>query len=176
VLGSPVPQPGLVPVRSVGDAMAGDGIQQLPVEALRKGRELFAPQGNDRLERLQRLERRLEADRPRVDAVSAGRLGDDRADQIVGQDVRPHLLAHQFRHLAPQHVHLHRAGWRRAAEPRLGNDAKATSPLRRRAGQLSPARSGGGSSGVMVSTATTARHPGLPSRPRRPPAAPQAEG
>ena len=35
-------------------------------------------------------------------------LGHHGADQVVGQDVRPHLLAHQLRRLAPQLAHLHR--------------------------------------------------------------------
>ena len=35
-------------------------------------------------------------------------LGHDRADEIVGQDMRPDLLSHQLRCLAAQDIHLHR--------------------------------------------------------------------
>ena len=66
------------------------------IEASAVRRVMFALNRHQRLERFQCLDRSLEADRSRFDIVFAGRLGDDRADEIVGQDVRPDFLPHQF--------------------------------------------------------------------------------
>ena len=84
---------------------------------------MFALDGDHRLEGFQRLDRSLEADRSRFDAVFAGGLGDDRADEIVGQDVRPDFLPDQFRCLAAQDVHLQRLFQRPQIE--LGVPARA---------------------------------------------------
>ncbi len=63
---------------------------------------------NQRLKRFQGLEGSFEADRPRLDVVLACGLRHDRADEIVGQDVRPDFFVNQFRRFASQDVHLHR--------------------------------------------------------------------
>jgi hypothetical protein len=62
--------------------------------------------GNHRLKSLQRLDRALETDRPRFETMLARGLSDNRANEVVGQDVGPDLLAHQFRRSAAQDVHL----------------------------------------------------------------------
>lgn len=63
---------------------------------------------NQRVEGFQRLDRPLETDRSRFDAVFGGGLSHDRTDQIVGQNVRPEFLPDKFRCLASQDIHLHR--------------------------------------------------------------------
>ncbi len=55
----------------------------------------------------QRLDRSLETDRSGVETVFGCGLGDHRANEIVGQDVRPDFLAHQLRCFAPQNFHVH---------------------------------------------------------------------
>ena len=67
---------------------------------------MLALDGNHRPEGFQRLDRSLEADRSRFDAVFACGLSHDRPDEIVGQEMRPDLLAYKFRRLAAQDVHL----------------------------------------------------------------------
>src|SRR5256885_1280897 len=57
VLGSTLPQPRFIPVGSIGDSMAGDGIQYLLVEVPAEGGVPFAPESDHRLEGLQRLDR-----------------------------------------------------------------------------------------------------------------------
>jgi hypothetical protein len=52
-----------------------DGIQQLLVKAIAECRVILALDGNLRLEGFQRLDRTLETDRPRVDAVFRRGLG-----------------------------------------------------------------------------------------------------
>lgn len=69
---------------------------------------MLALNRNQRLKCLQRLDRSFEADRSRVDVVFAGGLGDDGADEVVSQNVRPDLLPNQLRCLAAQDIHLHR--------------------------------------------------------------------
>ena len=88
--------------------MAGDGIEPVVAQAqavcgLPRGSEL-----QQRLENFQGLQRTREADRPRRYGVSRRGLGHHRADEVTGQEVRPHLLAHQLRRLATQLAHLHR--------------------------------------------------------------------
>lgn len=61
---------------------------------------------DQRLKRFQDLERCLETDGSRCNAISAGRLSHDRVDQVVRQDVGPDLLADKLRRLATQDVHL----------------------------------------------------------------------
>ena len=74
-----------------------DGIQQLLVKAIAKCRVMLALDGNHRLEGFQRLDRTLEADRTRVDAMFRRGLGHDRTDEVVGQDMCPYFLPNQFR-------------------------------------------------------------------------------
>ena len=117
------------------------------------------PSVEQRLERLQRLQRPLEADRPRRDVVPRRGLGHHRADQVVRQDVRPHLLADQLRRLAPQLAHLHRRLERPQVE--LGVPPR---PVQRRPGPpWSPAR---GSSRVVTTTTDRVRNPGCSTRTR----------
>ncbi len=63
---------------------------------------------NQRLKRFQGLEGPFEADRSRLDIVLACGLRHDRADEIVGQDVRPDFFVNQLWRFAAQDVHLHR--------------------------------------------------------------------
>ncbi len=60
-----------------------------------------------RLKRFQGLDGALEADRTWFEMVFVRCLSDDRANQVIGQDMCPQFLANQFGSLAPQHVHLH---------------------------------------------------------------------
>ena len=108
VLGSAFGHARLEAVGPIGDAVRGDGSEHLLIERLSVLDPTVCLLGDHRLKGLQDLERRLEADRSRRDSFLACRLGHDRADQVVGQDVRPDLLADQFRRLAAQHVHLQR--------------------------------------------------------------------
>ena len=62
---------------------------------------------NQRLKRFQGLEGSFEADRPRLDVVLACGLRHDRADEIVGQDVRPDFFMNEFWRFASQDIHLH---------------------------------------------------------------------
>ncbi len=55
---------------------------------------------DEQLKRLQRLQRPFEADRSRLDTVLRRRLRHDRADEIVGKNMRPHLFTDEFRRLA----------------------------------------------------------------------------
>ena len=64
--------------------------------------------GDDVLERFQRLHCSLETDRSRNDAMPVCRLSDNCTDQIVSQDVGPDFLADKFWRLTTQDVHLHR--------------------------------------------------------------------
>ncbi len=53
---------------------------------------MLALDSNHWLEGFQRLNRALEADRSRFDAVFGCGLSHDRTDEIVGQDMRPEFL------------------------------------------------------------------------------------
>ena len=77
------------------------------IEAHAECRVAFAHDINRWLKPLQRLERAFETDRSRLDVVLGCRLGHDRSDEIVGEDVRPNLIANKFRRLATQDIHLH---------------------------------------------------------------------
>ena len=81
---------------------------KLLVEDPAECRVVFALQSNHWLEGFERLHRSFEADRSWFDAVFACGLRHDRADQIVGQDMRPEFLPDQFRCFAAQDVHLQR--------------------------------------------------------------------
>src|SRR5688500_14426332 len=84
----------------IGDAMDGDGVEQLLVEALAKRGIALALDGDHRLEGRQRLDGAFEADRSRLDSVLSRGLSHDGANEIVGQDVRPDLLPHELGGLA----------------------------------------------------------------------------
>ena len=58
------------------------------------------------LKDFQRLNRSFKAYRPRLDIVANRGLRHDRADEIIGEDVRPHFLANEFWRFASQDIHL----------------------------------------------------------------------
>ena len=95
-------------VGTVRNTMCNDGIEQLVVKCRPNSGAVLGFARDQRLEGFERLDGALEADGPWFDAMLDGGLGHDRSDQIVGQDVRPNLLAHQFWCLASQDVHLQR--------------------------------------------------------------------
>jgi hypothetical protein len=64
--------------------------------------------GDQWLKRFQCLNGSLEADGTGFESVLVCGLRDDGPDEIVSENVRPDLFAHEFRRLATQDVHLHR--------------------------------------------------------------------
>ena len=102
-----LPEPWLHAIRPVGHTVRGYGIQNLLVEPAAAFGITARPQRDHRLERLERLDRSLETDRPGHEAVLAGGLCDDGADQVVSQNMCPELFPNRFRCLAAQHPHLH---------------------------------------------------------------------
>ena len=107
-LRSPLPISRLESVRSIGNAVKCDGIEQLLVEDSAERGVAASSKVEQRPKRLQRLQGSFEADRARLHALLRRRLRHDRADEIVGEDVRPDFFVDEVRRLAPQHVHLHR--------------------------------------------------------------------
>ena len=108
VIAPPLFHPRLVPIRAVTDPVRGDGVEQVVVQAQPAGGVLRGSELQQGLERSQGLHRPREAQRPRCDAVFGRGLGHHGAEEVVGQDVRPHFLPHQLRRLVPQLPHLHR--------------------------------------------------------------------
>jgi hypothetical protein len=80
-------------IRPVGHAVRGNGIQHLLVEPAAAFGIIARLQRHHRLERFERLDRSLETDRSGFEAVLAGGLSDDRADQVVSQNMGGVLLA-----------------------------------------------------------------------------------
>ena len=119
MFGSTFPQPTFKSVGPIGDPVFGDCIQQAIVEELAKGRVVLTLEGNHGLKGFECLERSLETDRSWFDAVLRSGLGHDRADEIVGQNVRPNFLPNQFRRFAAQDIHLQRLFQRLQIEFRL---------------------------------------------------------
>ena len=74
--------------------MCGDGIEELLVQLSPVQSITVTLDGEEWLERFQRLDRTLEADRSRLNAVLGRRLSHDRADEVVSQNVSPELLPH----------------------------------------------------------------------------------
>ena len=70
-------------IRPVGHTVPGNGIQHLPVEPVAALRIITRLQRDHRLERFERLQRSLKTERSRFEAVLAGGLCDDGADQVV---------------------------------------------------------------------------------------------
>ena len=64
--------------------------------------------GEERLERVQRLDRALKADGSWLDAVYGCGLRCNGANEVVSQNVSPDLLPYQLGRLATQDVHLQR--------------------------------------------------------------------
>jgi hypothetical protein len=54
------------------------------------------------------LDRTLQADRSRLNAVLGRRLSHNGADEVVSQNVSSELLPYQLWRLATQDIHLHR--------------------------------------------------------------------
>src|SRR5688572_12558586 len=87
--------------------MRGDSVEHLLVEILPARSVTVALYGNQWLKRFQCLNGALEADCPWFDVVFGRRLSNDRADEVVGKNVRPNLLSYQLWRLTTQDVHLH---------------------------------------------------------------------
>ena len=128
--GSAFSSPRFVSVGSIGDSVDGDRVEQVLVEDLAEGRVVFALESNHWLKGFECLDRSLEADRSRFDAVFGCGLSHDRTDEIVGQDVRPEFLPDKFRCLAAQDVHLQRLFQR--PQIKLGVPARAIESARDR--------------------------------------------
>ena len=92
-------------VRAVGDAMLDNEIEQILVKIVAELRVFLATERDAWLKRVQRLNCAFEANRSRPDFVFHCRLGNDRANQVVRQNVCPDLLAYHFRRFAPQYIH-----------------------------------------------------------------------
>ena len=108
VFRSSLSQSGFEAVRSIRDLMAGDRIEELLVELHSNDGVSLALDGNCWLESFQSLDRAFEADRSRITTVFGCRLRDNRTNEIVGQDVRPHFLSDELRRFTSQDLHLHR--------------------------------------------------------------------
>ncbi len=63
--------------------------------------------GKQRLKRFQYLHCSFETYSSRLDVVLARRLSENSANEIIGEDVRPNFLPHEFRCFAAQDLHLH---------------------------------------------------------------------
>ena len=83
---------GFKAVGPISNLVGSDGIKDLLVEVHTERSVTFTLEGNQRLEGIQCLDHSFEADRSRFHIVFAGRLSDDRADQIIREDMRPDLL------------------------------------------------------------------------------------
>ena len=97
---SPFHSARFITVGTVSDAMNSNRVKQLLVKAPTKRSVAVPTKGDRRLEGFQRLNRSFEAHRARFDAMFCRGLSHDRPDEIVGEDVRPNLLPHQFRRFA----------------------------------------------------------------------------
>src|SRR5262249_5591857 len=62
--------------------------------------DMLALHRDHRLEGFERLDRSLEPDRSRLDAMFCCSLSYNRADEVVGQDMRPQFLPDEFRGFA----------------------------------------------------------------------------
>ena len=87
--------------------MTCDAIKQVLIEVHAECRVVFAHDINRWLKPLQRLEGAFETDRARLDIMLGCRLGHDRSEEIVSEDVCPELFANKLRRLASQDIHLH---------------------------------------------------------------------
>ena len=80
----------------VGHSVLGNGIQQLLVEPAEAFGITLSLHRDHRLERLERLDRPLETERSRLEAVFAGGLCDNSADQVVSQNMCPEFFPDRF--------------------------------------------------------------------------------
>ena len=76
--------------------MTCDGIKQVLVENQAELRVMGALDSDQRLEGFQCLDCTLEADRSWIDSSLDCCLSDDRADEIVGEQVRPYFLPYEL--------------------------------------------------------------------------------
>ena len=88
--------------------MSCDSVEELLVQVPPMCPVAVSLNGEERLKRLQRLDRALKADSSWLDAVLGRRLSHDRAYEVVSQNVSSDFLPHKLRRLATQDVHLHR--------------------------------------------------------------------
>lgn len=72
-------------VGPIADTMGGDGVEQMVVDGLTEDGPAMRHQGDHWLKGFERLDRFFEADRAGLDPMLAGRLGDDGADEVIGQ-------------------------------------------------------------------------------------------
>jgi len=87
--------------------MCCDSVEELLVQLSPMRSITVTLDGEERLERFQRLDRTLKADRSRLNAVLGCRLSHNGADEVVSQNVSPELLPYQLWRLATQDIHLH---------------------------------------------------------------------
>jgi len=71
-----------------------NGIEELLVQLSPVRSITVILDGEDRLERFQRLDRTLKADRPWLNAVLGRCLSHNSADQVISQNVSPELVPH----------------------------------------------------------------------------------
>ena len=88
--------------------MSCDSVEELLVQVPPMRPVTVTLNGEERLKRFQRLDRAFEANRSWLDAVFGRGLSNDRADEVVSQNVSPDLFSYQLRRFATQDVHLHR--------------------------------------------------------------------
>jgi hypothetical protein len=92
VFGSALSQPGFISVGPIGDSVSGDRVEEGLVDELAEGRVVLTLDRDHGLKGFERLERSLETDGARFDAMFEGGLCRDRTDKVVGQNVRPKLF------------------------------------------------------------------------------------
>ena len=93
-------------VGAIGHSVSCDAFKHVLVELCAERRVVLCSKRNDRLKGFQCLDCSFETDGSRMDVARDCRLGHDRTDQIVGQDVCPDFFPNEFRCLAAQDVHL----------------------------------------------------------------------
>lgn len=97
---SPLFQSRFVAIGAIGDSVDGDGVQQLMLQAQAICGVMGGAKLDQRLKRFQGLHGALDANRAWQEVIFCRGLSDDRADEIVGHDMRPDLLVHQLGRLA----------------------------------------------------------------------------
>ena len=86
--------------------MCCDSVEELLVQLSPMRSITVTLDGEERLERFQRLDRTLKADRSRLNAVLGRCLSHNAADQVVSQNVGPEFLPHEVRRFTAQDIHL----------------------------------------------------------------------
>jgi hypothetical protein len=75
--------PRLEAIWSIGDAMYGDGVEQVLIETLAKCGVVLTLNGDHRLKGLERLDRSFEANRSRLDALLGRCLRHNRPNEVM---------------------------------------------------------------------------------------------